>query len=444
MGYYINEKRSCWKRAKDLVRKTSIEILVLGTIGVFAGGGLGIYDEITRGQKIPLGFSEITQLEKDALKKSPDGKVGEITENYAKTNDMAMNVFEAWNLTNKKINLDFDKSFAQELEFKVDPTFRTHHYNLSSFFSSMEEIGNRALEKMKDLSRLEKGSQQTGSQFGEVWDYSSYDTTHQECTTVESCNSEGECSSHEECHTVCDHTTHVYNYHKQEGEEAMKILDEVLEKNRGFKFPEELQIVKSTNADGEYAAETSSDEKDKKNYNDKLALLKKANMWNFGSTYNSNQDEILTLWHGLPNEAEKWRRDKNTAQDETFITPCMMHESPKEFDSAEKIRKDSNTLYKRLEEITGGVKFMTGNVSNLKRLVNEYIQASLDGAKGSPRKLRRDLMKITKEIYKKNFKEGFDVDRFRWSIVLLYSFFGGLVGSGFGYGLDKLGNRYYS
>jgi len=46
-------------------------------------------------------------------------------------------------------------------------------------------------------------------------------------------------------------------------------------------------------------------------------------------------------------------------------------------------------------------------------------------------------------MYQKNFKQGFDVERFRWGMVVLGGFLGALVGAILGFGLDRLGERWW-
>ena len=46
-------------------------------------------------------------------------------------------------------------------------------------------------------------------------------------------------------------------------------------------------------------------------------------------------------------------------------------------------------------------------------------------------------MKTAKEMYQKNFKEGFEVDRFRWSVLFLSILLGGGTGAGIGYLIDR-------
>ena len=434
------KNNSLVRNMQRVFRRTSLEILVGLVIGGFAGGVVSGHYESARNNKIPLGFSEITQLEKEAEKENPTQGVGAITHFYASTNDICMKVFEAWNLTNKKFNFDFDNAFAKELEYHVDPTFKTHHYNLKSFFGVIQERATNAFNKLGQFVKVNGKMNGVNSSFDASWSHSSVDTTHQECHEVESCSTDSEgnqnCTTHEECHTVCDYTTHYFTYHKEDGEKSSKLLDLVLIENKDLHFPEELRIVKQTNAEGEYASETSREDKEV-TFSDKAKLLKIANTWNFGSTYNYNKDEIMSLWKNLHSDSDNWRRDKETAHDESFVTCCGCFESPKEYDTAEKALSNGRNFSKLTDEIIGGIEYIKSTAPKLDKLIDEYIGATLDNKEGKPKKLRKEIMKTAKEMYQKNFKEGFEVDRFRWSVLFLSILLGGGTGAGIGYLIDR-------
>ncbi len=429
----------------DLFRKTSLEILVGGVIGAVALGFISGHYENARTKKIPLGFSEITQWEEEGLRGNISVGEEPISYFYASTNDICMKVFEAWNLANGSITFDFDGKFARELEVHTESTYKEHHYNLKSFFAVIGDRASKAFAKFGEFVKVHGKMGKVNNAFNNTWDYSSIDTTHQECHDVESCTTDSDgdehCTTHEECTTVCDYTTHDYTYHRDAGEEASRLIDLVLSEHPSLNFPEDLRMVKKTNAEGEYAAEVSREKQKDPLYTQRAELLKIANTWNFGSTYSANRDEAMSLWKSLHPDSDQWRRDKNTAHDETFITPCGMSESPEEYDTVERALQHSEDFTKLVGEIIGGIEYVQSTAPKLDQLIDEFIHIKLDHREGNAKKLRKEIMKTTKEIYKANFKNGFDVDRFRWYVFLPLILLGGAVGAGVGYGVDRLTSR---
>jgi len=298
---------------KDVFRRSSLEILVGAFIGAASLGLISFNNESERDKLIPLGFSEISQLEREA-----DGKVEPIAHYYASTNDIAMKVFEAWNIANKGFTFDFDKTLARELEFKTESTFKVHNYNLKSFFEVIGERSKNALLKFKQFIKVGGEVSGVNKKFDQTWDESHIDTTHIEIKTRSVCDGDGNCHTETYTETVCDYTTHRYRYNKQIGEEVSLLLDSVLAQNPNLVYPEELQLVMKTHAEGEYAAETSREKEEYLLYTQKGRLLSIANTWNTGSNYVANQFEIMEMWRELHSDANKWRRDKETAHDESF------------------------------------------------------------------------------------------------------------------------------
>jgi len=76
-------------------------------------------------------------------------------------------------------------------------------------------------------------------------------------------------------------------------------------------------------------------------------------------------------------------------------------------------------------------------------LLREKISQYITPLDGNARKLNKEIMNISKEIYKKNFKAGFDVERFRWGMIFLGGLVGTIAGGLAGWALDELGNKYW-
>lgn len=105
-------------------------------------GGLKSCDyENRREGCVPLGFSEIHQIEIDALKENRidgegvnnEGKGIAATYYLAGLNDLTMKIFECWNTANTKEENIYG-NFAQELKKRFDPANKKHHYELGDLF----------------------------------------------------------------------------------------------------------------------------------------------------------------------------------------------------------------------------------------------------------------------------------------------------------------------
>ncbi|MBM3233007.1 hypothetical protein FJZ18_02470 [Candidatus Pacearchaeota archaeon] len=88
--------KNAWETIKEFVSTTSAKI-TFGAILVGAITTLVSYKyETQRSSSIPLAFSEVTQIEKDAA--SVGTHLENINRYLPKVNDCAMKIFESWNL----------------------------------------------------------------------------------------------------------------------------------------------------------------------------------------------------------------------------------------------------------------------------------------------------------------------------------------------------------
>ncbi|MDO8516720.1 MAG: hypothetical protein Q7S33_01215 [Nanoarchaeota archaeon] len=437
--------KELYNSGKRILRDTSIEIFLAGAIGLFAGGILMYGKEKAREASIPLGFSEISQIERDA--KRYGQTVTGMNEYLPKVNDLTMKVFESWNLSNERIILGKNtQAFAKELDMNMDKSLKVHHYNLGMLLNDAPRLSKNALTSWKDFIDVSLKMNKVNNEFNESWDDIHTDNYHTEVYTETV--SDGDGKSHTETRTrqVYDDTTHRYRYDRQHGELASQKIDEVIKIHPELKFNEGLRTASKTNAEGEYAADKSRKNiKKNKARLDRIELTNIANTWMAGSTLMTNLGEISLGYGSVRKDADLWRTAKTTSKNETHTNTYQGRndpQMPREFRVAETTLEDGKNLCRLIDEVTLGMEFTKNQTPILKNKINEFIAVSLENKKGNAEKLKKEIMDMAIDIYQANFKKGFDVKRFRAGMVILGSFLGGLVGAGAGAGLDKLGDKF--
>ena len=104
-GYWAQRAQEVWERrwkesfqpqrwlanARCFLRETSIEVALGATVGFFCETPFFMYHEYKLEGSIPLGFSEISQIEREAKQRGET--VGPVTYFYAFTNETPMKNF---------------------------------------------------------------------------------------------------------------------------------------------------------------------------------------------------------------------------------------------------------------------------------------------------------------------------------------------------------------
>lgn len=435
----FNPKNLASKLKKALI-ETPAEIFIGAGLGIILATGLAYNHEIKRETKIPLGFSEISQIELDAKEKGKT--IGSWTRYLTSVNDMTMKVFECWNESHKNPFANQKYVFASELEERIDPTGRTHHYEIAHFLKSVPQEANSALSEIKEFIQIKKEIDPINSLFDKTWDDSHIDSYHPECNEVCTTDADGDSDCHEECHQVYDHTTHIYNYTKRYGEKSSKSLDEFILLHPNLEFKEKILKTSKTNAEGEYVADISRDLPKEKSRLNQGELLQVANTWYYGSTLNTNLPFIFSKMDNLKRNTDEWRSAKNTAHDDSYITFSHFDSGPREFQVVERTLENGRTLSKSIGEIVDSVQYTHDMIPSLERDIKEFIAVMKDKKEGDAKKLSKKIMDTSKKIYSINFKNGFDVKRFRYGMLLMYAGIGCLGGGLVGLGLDYSDNRW--
>lgn len=418
--------------ANGLFMETSAEIYVGVGIGILAGALITGHHEAERTKMIPLGFSEISQMEKDA--QAAGDSLGPITRYLASANDAVMKVFESGNDANDRWNtLNNTRAFAMELETHTDPAFKFHHYSLENLLDQLPKLAADASNKLTNFTDVRNKIVVVNRYFDAAWDEDHQDNYHTEYDTDE----DGNTTSHD----VYDNTDHTYTYDKIAGESSSSHLDALIKSHPKFVLEEKIRWTTKTNAEGEYAADASRKFEGDKTRNTPQELLKIANTWNDCSTLKTNLSDVYSAWENLKESNILWKKAKNTAKSTSYRTCSSVDAGPKEFQVAEYAFKEGKVLDSKISEILDGIQYTSTASQTLKQKVHEYISVVMDNKPGNIRKLKGEIMNISKEIYSHNFKRGFDVNRFRGYVMILGVLFGGLAGGALGLATDKIGDR---
>lgn len=91
----------------------------------------------------------------------------------------------------------------------------------------------------------------------------------------------------------------------------------------------------------------------------------------------------------------------------------------------------------KVDQVSGGIQFAGRNIPILNQKIEQFVNATLHGGEGNPNKLRREIMQLSREIYKQNFAGGMDTEPAKWGWVVLWAVLGGLAGGAAGFGVDR-------
>ncbi|MDR2540768.1 MAG: hypothetical protein LBD11_03090 [Candidatus Peribacteria bacterium] len=196
-----------------------------------------------------------------------------------------------------------------------------------------------------------------------------------------------------------------------------------------------MKTASQTNADGEYAAEKSRNMKASERL-DAQALLSIANTRYTGSTIMNATNHVKSQYPKLHTSSEQWNIAKKTAKSTHYKTYSHYDSGPKEFQVAETTYELGKDIEKSINEMLNAIQLTQDKVPLLNQKIQEFINKGYVHHATSEKEakaLGKEILSITKEIYKANFKQGVNVERFRWGMIFLFALIGGIIGAGFGF-----------
>ena len=175
-------------------------------------------------------------------------------------------------------------------------------------------------------------------------------------------------------------------------------------------------------------------------------LLIAANSRKEGSTILNNIEEIKILYPKLEKEKWEWNLAKTTAKTTQYTTESRSDPWPIEFQISKNVLTTGKELEKNLEEIHTVISESAIKLpllkEKIKNFINQWYIYKYSTSKKKQKKLSKEIMQLTKEIYKLNFKKGLEVERYRWRVLVLGFILWGALGVWVGIWIDHITNQF--
>lgn len=445
---------------REFASTTPAKITVGALLGASLAATTSYKHETQRTFCIPLAFSEVTQIERDAA--AAGTQLGNVNLYLPKVNDCAMKIFECWNLahgvtTQEKGKQSVEWRFASHLSRKLNRGLDGYHYSLHDLLEEVPQRASACLKDLQEFRAVAAEAPELTQTFDSTWDDRHVDTTHTEVyfEPVTTTDSQGESSTHMEMRTreVYDYTTHTYTYHPQAGERAAQLANAFFEKHPQLSFQEQLRTTSQTHTEGESASiESRASEKRKEPWG-KTDLLRVANIWHAGSTLRAHVPRATAAWAALSNDCTQWGVAKNSAHSNAYRTYSHSDNGPEEFQVANRAEHNSKVLTDELSATLRGFETGLQIPRTLRPKIEQLINATIaleDGAPSKsnayPQQLTREIMNLTRTLYTSSFEKGIDTKQFRGHLPYLFGFLGVFAGGaavgGINAGVRALRSRY--
>ena len=442
--YYQEIKEGSIKASKSLVnilKTTKAEILIGATLGVLSGFILTYNHESQKDKLIPLAFSEIEQIEEDS-----GGEVPHITRYITSTNDLQMKVFECWNHSFKLTTFgDNTKSFALELEKRINPYKKKYKYEIADFVEALPGQAERALESLHQFVEVLERLPALHNNLQAAWEYYfeevDHPETYLEIVTHTDSNNNVYTTLETRTRIVYDYTWHNYKYNRKAGKESVKDLDSILSEVPELKIPEQILTSRETHAENEAAMQASREKELKGKPLGKDKILELANTWYSGATLILEAKEAIADYSTLVVDARRWKETEPQSKNQRYQTYSNSDDGPVEFQAARKALEDGQDLERHITGMVDSINYVKQKVPELDQKIREYVSVVLEGKPGDGKKLKKEIMGISRGIYSKTFKGGFDVDPFKWYVVALWTFVGALAGTAVGTAVDYAADK---
>lgn len=424
------------KKLRDLIYDTPVEIAIGALVfGVTTGVVTYKHNNDKQGQ-IPLAFSEIGHTTRTY---GAEGKiVPPLTRFYSITNDVAMKVFESNNLALAK-GPDH-KYFADELETRVDPALKRHTL-ISEYAEVLPADAQNALQSLDKYVGAARHAPAINNAFDNAWRHTSYEHTRTEIYYETVCSGTGDQRScHQEMRTrqVCDYVTHTFAYDAQWGAQAAALLNNFGNAYPDMQIAERLIPASRIHPENEAAMARGLKQKFKDAIPTKEDILGYANTWAKGNNFAVYKGKVEDSHAGLVNLRGQWNASLSTARTVRINHSCYGSPSgPREYQIARAAEDYAASLATSSAAVVNGISHGGQAVPALTSLIKSYIGDVRAGREKAADKKRADIMKTTRAMYEKNFANGFDVNPFKWGLVVLITFVSTLFGAGLGTAADR-------
>jgi hypothetical protein len=437
------------KPARKVLLRVMPITMVAGTIIGGTGAGFASYnDNVAKSGQIPTGYSEAVNT---------IGEMPAVSRVSTSAFDIANMVFQSSNEAFVMGNKPED--FAHALQNNIGEN--ELHTSLETYALNMPQDVANALQTLDGAADAAEEMPAIATALSNAWSESHYDVTHEEeiveevVEEVETCSydADGEeyCTTSYETtyeityETVYDYTIHTYNYDREQGELAERLLNEFMARHPDVNIDEVLKLAVNTSPENEKVmAESRSRALGGKEPTDQdyLAL---ANIWATGSKITQHAPALTDRFNTMKDLAAQWDQDEDTADSTFYITFNHWDSGPEEYQTAKQSIPAAQALSEIAHKIVDGIKFSGQTVPQLNDKIKQYIDVVLDNRAGDAGQLRAEIMDMARALYNNNIEKGVDVNPFKVTDIILLTMLGivlgGGIGAGAGFGIEQLGRK---
>ncbi len=432
------KKSSLVNQFKHFAYDTPVEIFLCAALIGSLGFKLSYDHNYDKESHIPLAFSEIQSIERKAQEEGKN--VPSATRYYANLNDTVMRIFEARNEARQRGG-NITLAFANELSNKMQGgNSKNHHKSISA---SLDDVSSGSESTLLDLDRPIQASHSLPTISTELdqswteWHHSHY---HPEHRTRLSCSG----GKRRSCHTVhytvqvYDYTTHHYGYHPEHGLKAAQDLISLITSNPNLDIGDQILRPSAVGQDNKDAIYRSMPAQFKEKLPTDAEYLTLASTWANSANLSQNKSQISHLHHKLKSLTPAYTQASKTARDSTKITFSPIDSGSQEYQTTKETSHVTARLKTEIDEIIDGIRFSGQHSAELHQKMQAFINAVGQSRDNEAQKLEKEIIDLARDMYQKNFKNGFDVTPFNWLEVVGVTLLSIAVGASMGYGIDQM------
>ncbi len=434
---------------------SKIEIVLASALATGIGAPIIISNEKDYADDNFLAFSEMSQRLKDSWK---EDQPVTFTNLYSMAvNDEVMKILESENESDDKKDdleafwIQLDKHNNRKYNIKTDmyKPIEGHRFTIEDLTQMVPEIIDSVKTEIRDHRTIGQQSGRIRNALDKAWSESHHDNYHTEVyfVTVTSTDANGNVTSHQEMRTrqVYDDTDHYFDYTRSSGKEAIKLADDLFLNIPTIKMPV-VKTASKTNPENEYAIKQSRKKVNKDKEYSESEFKEIADTWYKASVLLENLRAMDATYSAMKRKMQSWKNIEPIADEDNtyhYNTTSHRHPGPQEHQvarAAESTAKEMNFYGNNIEscfEKTGElITELKQNMELYQEIMKGNIQKEDEGYR-KPWKVKDDIIDGAKELYNTNFKNGIDMNRFRYGRTIGLILALGAIGAAAGFGLDR-------
>jgi hypothetical protein len=215
------------------------------------------------------------------------------------------------------------------------------------------------------------------------------------------------------------------------------LLDAYVAEHPNLEIVEKLHEASGTHEANERAMAESMKRQFKDKQMTQADFLRLANTWFTGSNLSIYARGLEKNQQNLKYLSSAWDAAKSSARSTSYITYSHSDDGPDGFRIVESAENTARKIDGNARRVINGIYFAENNATALEMRIKEYVQVALYRKEGNADHLRGEIMRLARDIYQKNFADGFDVEPFKWWDVALVTLLCAGGGAAAGFGLKK-------